>query len=151
MRFRWADWCSDVCVKECNLGAVFTTDGDIAGTGHCTFVLDAEMFEGAGWSAAFNGCEAYDAHMVTITSADENNFVRQVAMTYPWNTHFWIGLMRDWAGEFYWNTGEPYHYTNWYADPVEYFATMKTSEPYNGRWLTAGCANAFPVVCEHEW
>ena len=67
------------------------------------------------WTAAESACEALDGHLVTITSADEQAFIRSALEDDGLQKkHYWIGgTDRDNVGEWKWVTGEPFTYTNW--------------------------------------
>lgn len=60
------------------------------------------------WTAARQACTNMGGHLVTITSAAENNFVFN---TWPSG---WIGFTDEAVeGQWRWVTGEPVTYTNW--------------------------------------
>lgn len=69
-----------------------------------------------GWVAARNACEALEppAHLVTVTSVEENTLAAEMAGT----INAWMGahdLVDQGAaeGEFEWITGEPMEFTAW--------------------------------------
>ena len=76
--------------------------------GHAYKWIDCEDREDAQFQAAFEG-----AHLVTITSEAEQIWLEAVFGPGP----YWIGLT-DVAkeGEWQWDTGEPFAYTNWKED-----------------------------------
>lgn len=69
-----------------------------------------------GWIAARNACEDLDppAHLVTLTSADENTLAAEMAgMTNAWmGAHDLVDQGAE-EGEFEWITGEPMEFTAW--------------------------------------
>lgn len=70
-----------------------------------------ELFEEfVSWQDAVASCEEIGAHLVTIGSAEENEFV--------WNqfgdNYHWLGATdEECEGEWRWVTDEPFDYTNW--------------------------------------
>jgi hypothetical protein len=73
------------------------------------------------WSEAKRQAEAMGGHLVTIASAEENEWVRSqllVGAVADGHLNTWIGLYQDPAGSpppanWHWVTGEPVRYTNW--------------------------------------
>ena len=60
------------------------------------------------WTDAKAEAESLGAHLVTVTSTGENNFLSGAGQA-------WIGLTDEVTeGTFKWVTGEPYAYTNWW-------------------------------------
>jgi len=72
------------------------------------------------WTQARNMCEADGGHLATITSAPENNLLRSLTIENdpsvleggPYIGGTCVGL--PW-GQFYWITGEPFVYANWFG------------------------------------
>jgi hypothetical protein len=62
------------------------------------------------WQEAKDHCESLGGHLVTITSAEENDFVDTLAESY----FVWIGFCdEETEGVWEWITGENVIYTNW--------------------------------------
>lgn len=86
-----------------------------AGNGHEYEVITSE---GVTWTDAMAAAGAMGPgwHLVTITSADENNFVKSLLSTAENDrSHYWLGgtdaaVEGTWA----WVTGEAWGYTNWW-------------------------------------
>ncbi len=103
------------------------------------------------WSAAKSICEAHGGHLVTLGSAEENNFLYQNV-----TAQTWIGFTDEAEeGKWVWVTGEPVTYTNWaYGEPNnqgnEDFGDISYSS--NGpKWNDSqGGTNALYVVMEFE-
>ncbi|MCH2141278.1 MAG: hypothetical protein MK100_09665, partial [Phycisphaerales bacterium] len=79
------------------------------GNGHWYRIFSAP---GISWAEAEQQAEDLSGHLSSLTSAEENGFVvNQFAngMT----TMPWIGLRQDNDGDWGWNTGETYAWTNW--------------------------------------
>ena len=73
--------------------------------GHCYFPLATR----ATWNVSRDNCANAGAHLVTITSAAEQNFVQALVGA----TNRWIALSRFGAPTFNWLGGEAVTYTNW--------------------------------------
>jgi len=115
---------------------------------HCYYAKTSAVT----WDVAAKEACAAPAHLVTITSAGEHDFV----VSFLTDESRWIGLRRP-AGSpknpsaFEWVTGETRGYTHWYAS---------NGEPdYDGECVRLGgsnswgdhpCSAAFPAVCERE-
>ena len=106
------------------------------------------------WQEAKEFCERQGGHLVTITSAAEQQTVQSLLQQYSSDASCWLGckLMND--GSWMWVTGEAFDYTNW-----------RTGEPnnssndegygmvvgdYNGQWndvaMTTGSYNLCVVL-----
>ena len=106
------------------------------------------------WQEAKEFCERQGGHLVTITSAAEQQTVQSLLQQYSSDASCWLGckLMND--GSWMWVTGEAFSYTNW-----------RTGEPnnssndegygmvvgdYNGQWndiaMTTGSYNLCVVL-----
>ncbi len=74
--------------------------------GHIYRVYD---INGITWNGASVFANEHQGHLVTIADAEENEFVRSII-----TKDCFIGAT-DWIndGEFIWNTGEPFVYSNW--------------------------------------
>ncbi|MBI5476248.1 MAG: choice-of-anchor D domain-containing protein [Ignavibacteriales bacterium] len=90
------------------------------------------------WHDAKSDCEANGGHLVTISSADENNFVSNIS---PSET-YWIGYTDESVeGTWQWVTGEGTIYTNWWwGEPnngggIEHYVHTNYGEL--GRWNDA--------------
>ena len=92
--------------------------------GHC---YEAVLAPGVSWDQAKTDCETRWGHLVTITSAAENEFVFSLVSG---NSSFWFldaygNGLGPWLGGYqtagkedpdegwHWVTGEPFDYTNW--------------------------------------
>lgn len=135
---------------------VQTTDSN----GHRYQLFDTSM----SWTDAESYCESIGGHLVTITSAEEQQYIiENLLPTGTKNTYF-IGLSRDTdTAEWSWVTSEPFYYTNWdYGEPnsttenyVHMYANMGNVGTWNntynfleGNWAyaTANCG----FICEWE-
>lgn len=63
------------------------------------------------WAEAKSQCESVGGHLVTITSAEERQFIEQI-MDGAAKHQYWIGLTSE-TGSMAWVTGEAYSYSHW--------------------------------------
>jgi len=76
--------------------------------GHLYQHFDSHQY----WEEAQASCETLNAHLVTIGSAGENEFVFDNFVAIG-NSGWLGGTDRDSEGDWKWVTGEPWSYTNW--------------------------------------
>jgi hypothetical protein len=128
-------------------GSVPCTDpGGATFMGHCYFSVQPIMT----WDRAKTSCESASAHLVTITSPDEQSFVAGVDASNP----HWIGLSRPDAApptdpaSFSWITGEPSTFGAWQSgEPNGDGACVRMS---GGTWDDWTCPGGFYAMCERE-
>ncbi len=114
-----------------------------------------EVFEDfVSWHDAVAFCEDIDAHLVTIGSAEENEFV------FGLNSFTWLGATDELVeGNWRWVTDEPFSYTNWApGEPnntdgfpphgPEHYLTY--AFPQDGRWNDVPVHSTLPFICESE-
>ena len=89
-----------------------------------------------GWEAARAAAEAMGGHLVTLTSAAENEFVRPMLIDGYFNVYL-LGGYRV-GSEWRWVTGEPWSYTNWYGGEPN---NANGNEFYLASWVTPGTWN----------
>lgn len=135
--------------------------------GHFYMVYD----NGVSWTAAKSECEAAGGHLVTVSDADEENFVEGLVKMYGKGEYYWIGLSdASSEGTFAWVTGESVSYTNWsenqpdnWNDVEHYVRFPKNDKSYTdwsnpaGKWndiAENGDENnpldSFGYICEWE-
>ncbi len=103
------------------------------------------------WEEAKAKCEAMGGHLVTITSAEENEIVRKLVATY--GNSLWIGGSdTKTEGSFAWVTGEAFSYTNWSAgEPNNGNGEQDYMAMYtNGCWDDATNSDLGYYICEYE-
>lgn len=99
------------------------------------------------WTTARTNCSNMGGHLVTITSAGEQNFLYTL-----WPSG-WIGLTDEVIeGTWKWVTGETYSYTNWNSGEPN----NSGNEDYvqfvtNGRWNDLNNNSSLPYVLEFEY
>lgn len=115
----------------------------------------------ANWNDSKESCEQIGMHLVTITSAEENNFVENISMQLT----IWLGLSdANSEGNWYWITGEPLNYTHWNTgEPNNAYEGEDYGEMVNeGYWNDIDIRapaqedpnrsiNLFNYVCESEF
>ncbi len=110
----------------------------------------------AGWHEAHAYCSSLGAHLVTIQSAQENQFVARLA------PEMWLGATDETQeGVWGWVTGESWNYSSWYPGepnnccPPQHCGPQEcTPENYlttddTGRWNDTPDGQMF-FVCEWE-
>lgn len=104
------------------------------------------------WYDAKSICENMGGHLVTINSAEENQFVAGFA---DYSSLFWLGAT-DAAteGTWQWITGEPFSYVNWAENQPDNYAGDEGAENYllnadaNGNWVDICGCTPFLFICE---
>lgn len=105
------------------------------------------------WQTARNLCAQNGGYLVSITTAQENEFIRQ-HMTAP---RTWIGLTDEVIeGQWRWTSGEPYSYSNWNpGEPNnsgnEDYVEMYKSGSYPGRWNDLPNSNNLVAILEFDY
>jgi len=106
-----------------------------------------------GWVAARDRCLALTpaAHLVTITSMAEDDFVR----TFAGARDLWTGGNdRAVEGTYVWSDGEPFAYANWMPNEpndtghVENCIVLRGTVAPGGLLDDHSCAATFGFVCE---
>ena len=78
---------------------------------HSYYIFDTSMT----WAQAKKYCEDLGGHLVTITTNEEQEFIKQlIAEKYSQNKKFWIGASdTEVEGTWKWVTDEAFSYNNW--------------------------------------
>ena len=128
----------------------------LAGTfnGHCYFVLTSGVMPVLGHGgAARTACSSANAHLVTITSVEEQTFVS--LFDNQGNNSRWIGLVStvdsDASADFTWVTGEPVTYENWNAGQPNADGLCGVMKDGDSTWQDRGCDDYdLAAICERE-
>jgi cysteine-rich repeat protein len=150
------DGCNANCEVVCSH---FGEDAVKSADNHCYQGYDEADFEGARAD-----CMERGAHLVTISSADEN----EIAAGFIDNSKLigafeMVDELDDEAGTYEWVTGEPFAYENWEQDEPDRDSTRCNgtySGDYcyshcavmgsDGRWSDALCTVEDGYICEWE-
>lgn len=111
-------------------------------TGHCYFPSPA----GSGtWQDQALACESAGAHLVTITTMHEADFLQG----FYDNGGDWIGLSRMGSDEFTWVTDEPFDFERWKtAEPNGYGDSCVLVRTKDGVWSDQPCDLLHTALCE---
>ncbi|MBQ1391400.1 MAG: cell wall-binding repeat-containing protein, partial [Firmicutes bacterium] len=102
------------------------------------------------WYAAKQFSESLGGHLVTVTSAGEDNFIKNLTG----GKAVWIGLSdKASEGSWQWLTGESYSYKNWNSGEPNDSAGDEGEEDYvhysdGGNWNDNGGYKTYHFVCE---
>ncbi|MCU0693022.1 MAG: C-type lectin domain-containing protein, partial [Polyangiaceae bacterium] len=112
--------------------------------GHCYFLLPGG---GQKWETQRDQCEAAGAHLVVITSAEEQDLVASISS----ESRRWIGLSKTRGSGFAWTTGEPFSYTSWKRDEpnIRDDACVRMIAD-SGLWEDRDCDERNAAICERE-
>jgi len=112
------------------------------GNGHCYFLVEGGSDD---WFTQRDACAAAGAHLVTITSQEEQDFVEPIG-----GGDRWIGYSRIGATEFSWLTGEPVTYEHWRQGEPNESGDACARLRDNGEWADRTCDNSHSAICERE-
>ena len=111
--------------------------------GHCYIPLTVL----SSWYVSRDRCRELGAHLVTISSAEEQSFVSTVVGS----ATRWTGLSRFGAPAFSWIGDEPVTYENWEAGAPnvmgEAAAVLRTD---TFRWFDAAVTQTHAPLCERQ-
>ena len=104
------------------------------------------------WNDSLKFCRENQADLVSLNSAEENQFVLQNVDA---TKGLWIGLMKDKKmGLFRWTSEENVDFKNWLTEPDisgrENCGEMVDFSRYRGKWNDKRCSSALPFICEKK-
>lgn len=109
------------------------------------------------WQTAKRFCEQKGGHLVTITSANENNAIKSNVNGLS-NERYWLGLTDiDLQSTWKWITGESFSYKNWTSGEPNNNAGIESYAEFNvssGKWndlLGFACVSLnIGFICEYD-
>jgi len=125
--------------------------------GHTYQFIDDRMT----WYEAKEACEALGGHLVTITSAEEQQAIESMLPTESTSYGYFIGGLTE-NSVSKWVTGENFDYTNWYSgepnggnettvEDVYQIYSRFYSDEFVGKWNdVASDASGMGYICEFE-
>ena len=111
------------------------------------------------WDDAKKYCEERGGHLATITSEDEENFLKDLVSKQGTKNSYWLGGYVNKIGMWNWVTGEKFNYTNWgagqpdnYLGKEDVLMMYRESNPMNPSSSPLGAWNDIrrDGECNHE-
>lgn len=101
------------------------------------------------WEAAKETCESLGGHLVTITSASEQDFIEKMAKER--NCNYWLGGYRN-SDDWRWVTGETWKFTAWNSNnPYSMYDDNYSRLTDNNLWTNDYQSGyRFGYICEWE-
>lgn len=103
------------------------------------------------WFDAYKYCKSLGGELVSITSAEEQEFINSYMTAKSQTSQVWIGLY-GYGDEWYWTSGEKCEYTNWhpsqpdYASGKQFFGALNWKQL--GTWDDANHTLKYVFICE---
>jgi hypothetical protein len=117
--------------------------GYVSADGRCYFTLT----EPVTWHKARDECQEAGAHLATLTSDGELEFV----VSFAAEEYAWLGLSRFGATKFSWITGEVFGFANWEPDaPRQAPESAAVIAPDTGLWSDRHPMEMHFALCETE-
>lgn len=101
------------------------------------------------WSEAKAYCESVGGHLATITSKEEQEFIKKYIVESDYsNSRFWIGATdAEKEGTWKWVTGEVFNYSNWGKGEPDNTSEQDCLAIYNYKYT----ANSSAVIDIGQW
>ncbi|KAF8794564.1 Macrophage mannose receptor 1 like protein [Argiope bruennichi] len=116
---------------------------------YCYLIHDEAKYS---WDLAHNFCKDNEAHLASIHSFDETDFIL-FASNIVSSSDYWIGLASKGLGSsFTWSDGTPLDFLYWVNDSgpneTESMNTCISFDPLRGYWKTTHCNKLQGVICK---
>ncbi|GFY41585.1 macrophage mannose receptor 1 [Trichonephila inaurata madagascariensis] len=116
---------------------------------HCYLIHDDPKYS---WDLAQNFCQDNDAHLTSVHSFNETNFIL-FAGNIVASSEYWIGLAAKGLGSSYtWSDGTPLDFLYWKDESdlnqTERVNTCVTFNHLRGFWTTSHCNRLLGVICK---
>lgn len=112
--------------------------------GHCYFTLTSRT-----QPTAVADCAAAGAHLVTVTSSAEHDFLKTVG-----TGDRWIGLKApsptNDRATYQWITGEGKSFNAWYSADPDNMGPCVAMHGTLQQWVDRGCGDSNAAICERE-
>ena len=107
------------------------------------------------WNDSLTFCRENQADLVSLNSAEENQFVLFLFQSINTTKGIWIGLVKDKKLQlFRWTSEERVGFKNWAEEPdingLENCGEMVDYGSYRGKWNDIGCSSGLPFICEKK-
>lgn len=97
-------------------------------------------------------CDSLNASMVSIHSAEENEFLRRLIFIH-YDSHKWVWLSRarnfNKSHNYLWSDESPFDYSNWVGPETDCSVCCEISVMTSGHWFGSNCNSwSFAQVCQ---
>ena len=104
------------------------------------------------WPSSEKDCIETDAHLASVHSEEENEFLIRFASSHGVISYFYIGGYKDGRGSKRWTDGSNFDYENLSRPTWSNCTTIIATGPHSGIWTGMYCAdpdsNKFYGVCK---
>ena len=102
-------------------------------------------YNGLSWPSAKDACLSQDAHLTSVHSDDEQQFIESIILSNSLPT--WIGGKLE-TFDFQWEDGSEFDYTNWDSSEPNYDGNCIIMSLTNYKWYDYDCTSLGFFVCK---